>query len=694
MEHNAGKPKNTRRNIDNPHEKSHSPSRVSTESCGDDAFAHCICVVPDKVKNDYDTFMTWCRNKGIKDAGHTVATMISSKLRAKPINIEEFDEETFLQGSELDGSSFATGGGRVVHRSKVMAVPDRESKWFTFPDPVRRTSLCILSEMITPEGTPIGGRKPLRLASLYLEQTMGNLAKTLGLKMPGKSERFGLIAGFEKEFFIVPSEAAEKRPDLKYIGMTVVGEPGPVNQNLQGVYLTIPRTNEEALLADIVKNLATVGIVAVQKHLEVGQTGNELSGRQCEIVLKYAPALHAADNELIARQIIEDVCSHHGFRVLIGSKSFTESSRGDGINGSGKHTNMSLVKYNVENGAIVENLLSLKELSFDEKSPVNLIGLAMVAALGRHWPVYDAAIASRGNDLRRRPGYEAPVYLSAFIGSTAEFRDSPLQDRNRSVSIGLSGNKLEWRAPGANSPMYFPLAFVQMGMAEVLSEINERIRKAVRKGIPRNEAVIGECKRLRDEIDYFVVDEDVYELGKEDAERRFGYRAPENTFEAIQILDDKKNIEFLIQGGVFTEEMIRAFKMVQLENYVERVRAEARVTSHMAKVLGNKVLRSPLMSIPPHHLAEIEQRLRERQIYLGKLSADLIMKIDGSTLCDARASKGEDIRGLLVCLRKMDNYDEMALLVVSRLLPLLTGIRFIYEEIVEIIGGSEEVSRM
>ena len=150
-----------------------------------------------------------------------------------------------------------------------------------------------------------------------------------------------------------------------------------------------------------------------------------------------------------------------------------------------------------------------------------------------NWPVYDAAIASRGNDLRRRPGYEAPVYLSAFIGSTAEFRDSPLQDRNRSVSIGLSGNKLEWRAPGANSPMYFPLAFVQMGMAEVLSEINERIRKAVKKGIPRNEAVVGECKRLRDEIDYFVVDEDVYELGKEDAERRFGYRAPENTFRRL-----------------------------------------------------------------------------------------------------------------------------------------------------------------
>ncbi|GEM_PF-1972250 len=694
MEHTTEKEQSESKDMRYHSEKSHSPSRVSVQSCGEDAFAKCICVVPEEVKHDYSAFMTWCRNKGIKEASHMVATMISSKLRAKPINIEEFDEETFLLGSELDGSSFATGGGRVVHRSKVLAVPDRESKWFTFPDPVRRSSLCILSEMITPEGTPIGGRKPLRLASQYLESATGRLAKTLALKLPKKSEKFGLIAGFEKEFFIVPNEAAEKRPDLKYIGMTVVGEPGPINQNLRGVYLTIPRTKEEALLADIVRNLATVGIVAVQKHLEVGQTGNELNGRQCEIVLKYAPALHAADNELIARQIIEDVCSHHGFRVLIGSKSFTESSRGDGINGSGKHTNMSLVKYNVEDGVIVENLLSLEELGNDEKSPVNLIGLAMVAALGRHWPVYDAAIASRGNDLRRRPGYEAPVYLSAFIGSTAEFRDSLLQDRNRSVSIGLSGNKLEWRAPGANSPMYFPLAFVQMGIAELLNEINEKITGAVKEGIPLNEAVAAECKRLRKEIDYFVVDEDVYELGKEDAERRFGYKAPENTFEALQALDSKKDIEFLIQGDVFTEEMIRAFKMVQLENYVERVRAEARVTSHMSKVLGNKVLKSPLMSIPPHHLAEIEQRLRERQIHLGKLSADLIMKVDGSSLSDDTSSQCDDIRGLLDCLRRMDNYDEMASLVVSRLLPLMADIRFIYEEIVEIIGGSEEVSRM
>jgi len=675
-------------------EKEKTHSTVSMESCGPDAYANCTCVVPNNVKSDYETFLNWCRKKGIREISHTVATMISSKLRAKPVNIDEFDEETFLTGSELDGSSFATGGGRVVHRSKVLAVPDRDSKWFTFPDPVRRASLCILSEMITPEGTPIGGRKPLRLASEYLEKAIGDLAGTLGLQMPGCSEKFGLIAGFEKEFFIVPSAAAENRPDLKYIGMTVVGEPGPINQNLQGVYLTIPRTREEALLSDIVKNLAAVGIVAVQKHLEVGQTGNEMNGRQCEIVLKYAPALHAADNELIARQIIEDVCSHHGFRALIGSKSFTESSRGEGINGSGKHTNMSLVRYNVESGEIVENLLSLNELADDEKSPVNLIGLAMVAALGRHWTVYDAAIASRGNDLRRRPGYEAPVYLSAFIGSTAEFRDSLLQDRNRSVSIGLSGNKLEWRAPGANSPMYFPMAFVEMGIAEVLKEVDRRIRESVKGGKPLNEAVTAECGRLSSEIQYFVVDEDVYELGKQDAERRFGYKAPENTFEAIQILDDRKNIDFLIQGGVFTEEMIRAFKMVQLENYVERVRAEARVTSHMSKVLGNKVLRSPLMAIPPHHLAEIEQRLRERQIHLGRLSAELIMKVDGSTLCEENTAECRDIKGLLDCLRKMDNYDDMASLVVTRLLPLLTEIRFIYEEIVEIIGGSEEVSRM
>jgi glutamine synthetase len=650
-------------------------------------------VVPRDAKENFHAFMEWCLRMGIKEVGHTVAPILSSKLRAKPISIKEFDRETFEQGSELDGSSFATGGGRVVNRSKVLAVPDLESKWFVFPDHDRKGTLYILAEMITPEGIAMDGRKPLKMAQKVLEETLKELCSSLGLDCPREGEKYTLISGFEKEFFIIPRHVEEERPDLKYLGMTVVGEPGPINQNLQGVYLTIPKLSEEALLGDIVREMAAVGITVTQNHLEVGQTGNELQGRQCEIVLKYAPALQAADNELIARQILEDVCHRHGYRALIGSKSFTESSKGEGINGSGKHTNISVVKYDSATGQITDNLLSIKELKPDPSSPVNLIGLAMVAAMGRHWQVYDASIASRGNELRRRPGYEAPVYLSAFIGSTAEFRDSLSQDRNRSVSIGISGNKLEWRAPGANVAMYYPLAFLALGIAEVIREVTAALKGQIEKGAPLQEAVVAEYKRLREEIDYFIVDEDVYELSKEEAEKRFGYRAPENTPEALVILDEQKKIEFLINDGVFNEEMIQAFKQVQMENYVERVKAEAIIMAQMSNVLCNKVFRSTLMQIQPAHLKDVEPRLRERQAQLGALNADLLMKVDGRCTPEGKESCN-NLRGLLAELRKISSVDEAAQKVVKELLPLMAEVRALYEDIVTLIGGSEEVTRI
>jgi len=650
-------------------------------------------VVPRDAKENYHAFMEWCLRMGIREVGHTVAPMLSSRLRAKPINIKEFDRETFEEGSELDGSSFATGGGRVVNRSKVLAVPDVEGKWFAFPERERRHTLYILSEMITPEGIAMDGRKPLKMAQTALEETLIDLCSSLGLECPREGEKYTLIAGFEKEFFIIPRAAAEERPDLKYLGMTVVGEPGPINQNLQGVYLTIPKISEEALLTEIVQEMAAVGITVVQKHLEVGQTGNELQGRQCEIVLKYAPALQAADNELIARQILEDVCLRNNYRALLGSKSFTESSKGEGINGSGKHTNISIVKYDAATGQIIDNLLGLKALSPDTTSPVNLVGLAMVAAMGRHWQAYDASIASRGNELRRRPGYEAPVYLSAFLGSTAEFRDSLSQDRNRSVSIGISGNKLEWRAPGANVAMYYPLAFLALGIVEVLREITANLKALTGEGKSLQDSVAREFTRLRKEIDYFVVDEDVYELTKEEAEKRFGYRAPENTPEALAILEDREKTGFLHHDGVFSEEMIKAFKMVQLENYVERVKAEAIIMAQMSNVLCNKVFKSTLMQIPPDYLKEIEPRLKERQAHLGELNADLLMKVDGRGAAPDN-KKARNLSELLSDLRRTGNAEESARKVVNELLPLMAEVRALYEDIVALIGGSEEVMRL
>lgn len=648
------------------------------------------CIVPDYVRDNYEDFMDWCSIHGISDIGHAVVPMMSTKLRAKPVNIDEFDKKCFKNGSELDGSSFATGGGRVIHKSMVEAHPDKEGLWFMLPDELRRGTLYIMSDMGSPEGNPMCARKPLSNALKLLNPTLEQLFKEVELKLPENNEKFALTVGYEKEFFIIPKEVEAKREDLKYIGQTVIGSPGPINQNLHGVYLTIPKRKEEALFDDIVRDLGKVGIIAVQKHMEVGQTGNALNGRQCEVVFKYKEAMAATDSDIISRQIIEDVCDRHGYRALISSKPFTDDSSGVGINGSGKHTNMSISLYNYKRREIVENLFENPKFKPEgAKEQVNLIGLAVLSGMGRHWQILDSSVASRGNDLRRRPGFEAPVYLSASIGTASEFRDTPQNDRNRSVSIGLSENKIEWRVPGANTPMHYPLAFLTMAFIEVLNEVIEALKQGKAAGKPIDEIIAAEYKRLRDEVNYFVVNEDVYELSIEEAEKRFGYKAPANTPQAVMVLDDAEKIKFLEYESIFTEEMIRAFKMMQLENYNKRVIAEAKILAEMAKRISNKVFKSDIMQRYSRELFDVDPRLKQRQDFVGQITAALLALIDSSYLESDYQPKEPDLKQILQSLDSK-SIEECSKTITDLLLPHMAKIRKYCEQIVDIIGGEAD----
>ena len=656
-----------------------------------------VYTAPDNIKNDYNLFIKWCLQNNIKEVGHAVAPLASSKLRCKPVNIEEFSKKLFENGSELDGSSFSTGGGRVVHRSMVMAKPDSEGRWFVLPDEIRKSTLFIMSDMESPQGSAMCARKPLADSVRYLENSLDRLIKAAGGEKRLPIERYALTVGYEKEFFIVPKDQSS-RTDIKYLGQTITGGPGPINQNLRGVYLTIPKRDEEALLSDIVTDLAKLGITAVQKHLEVGQTGNEIRGRQCEIVLKYSDAITATDNDLIARQIIEDACDRHGFKALFGSKPFTDDTEGEGINGSGKHTNLSLGRYNLASKEFTENFFESK-LFYPSAAGENisLIGIAMLAAMGRKWQVLDASISSRGNDQRRRPGFEAPVYLSAFIGNTSEFRDSLAQDRNRSVSIGISGDKLEWRTPGANTPMYYPLAFLSLAIAEVLDEITLNIEASKKSSKTIQEAIDLEYARLRQETDYFVVSEDDYELSQQEAEERFRCKVPKNTPDALKIFDEQEKIDFLIKSGIFTEEMVKAFKMVQLETYVQRVIAEAMVLSDMAKALGNKTFQSSIMKMNVLELNDMDPRLEQRKKNLGKLNAELLICADSSYIDGEESedkTKAKDLSGLVRRIKNINNAEEAACVITEDLLQAMYKTRKIYEKMVDLMGGSEEVAKL
>ena len=160
----------------------------------------------------------------------------------------------------------------------------------------------------------------------------------------------------------------------------------------------------------------------------------------------------------------------------------------------------------------------------------------------------------------------------------------------------------------------------------------------------------------------------------------------------MTIFDDKEATAFLVKSGIFTEETVKAFKMVQLEQYVQRVIAEAITLANMAKSLSNKTFKSSIMQIAPSSLAEIDPRLKKRQSYLGHLNAELIDLADASYTEDNENRK--DLAYLIKSIKGIKDTEKSAEKTTEELLPLMEKTRKVYEKMVEIMGGSEEVAKL
>ena len=195
-------------------------------------------------------------------------------------------------------------------------------------------------------------------------------------------------------------------------------------------------------------------------------------------------------------------------------------------NGSGMHMNVSLWKGG-------KNLF-YKEGGYADLSP---FALQFIGGLLKHAPALCAICAPTTNSYRRLvPGYEAPMNL-IFSG------------RNRSacvrVPVGGSSPKakrIEFRTPDPSCNPYLGFAALLMaGMDGVLSEIDP----------PE------------------PVDEDIYELAGTERGRSIE-RTPATLGEALDALEADN--EFLLRGGVFTQDVIDTWIQTKREDELDFVR--------------------------------------------------------------------------------------------------------------------------
>ncbi len=276
-----------------------------------------------------------------------------------------------------------------------------------------------------------------------------------------------------------------------------------------GYFPVSPTDTYHDLRGEMVREMQKVGIVVEAHHHEVGTAG------QGEIDMKFEPLLHMADQFMWFKYIIRNVAKNHGKSATFMPKPIFDD------NGSGMHIHLSLWKGG-------------KPL-FAGKKYAGLSQMALYAIGGilKHTPSVLAFCAPTSNSYRRLvPGFEAPVNLA-------------MSARNRSAAIRIpmysdnpKAKRLEFRCPDPTCNGY--LAFSALLMAMI-----DGIKNKINPGDP--------------------LDRDIYEMTSEELVGT--PQTPDRLEKALEALAEDN--EFLLRGGVFTEDVISTYIKYKMANEVE-----------------------------------------------------------------------------------------------------------------------------
>jgi glutamine synthetase len=279
-----------------------------------------------------------------------------------------------------------------------------------------------------------------------------------------------------------------------------------------GYFPVSPTDTYQDLRGEMVFEMQRVGIKVEAHHHEVGTAG------QGEIDMQFAPLLDMADRFMWFKYIIKNIGKRHGKTVTFMPKPIFED------NGSGMHTHMSLWKGG-------KPLFAGRQYA-----GLSRLALHAIGGLLRHAPAVLAFAAPTSNSYRRLvPGFEAPVNLV-------------MSARNRSAAVRIpmySGDpkakRLEFRCPDPSCNAY--LAWSAMLMAMI-----DGIKKKIDPGKP--------------------LERDIYEMTVEELEGT--PKTPATLEESLEALRDDH--AFLLEGEVFTEDLIRTWIDYKMSNEVEPLR--------------------------------------------------------------------------------------------------------------------------
>ncbi|MCE5287907.1 MAG: type I glutamate--ammonia ligase [Nocardiaceae bacterium] len=410
-----------------------------------------------------------------------------------------FTPELAEEGLAFDGSSVR--GFQAINESDMLLLPDVSTAQL---DPFRAAKTlninCFVHDPFTREAYSRDPRNVAKKAQEYLKST--GIADTA-------------YFGPEAEFYIFDSVRFDSGPNGAFYEVDSISgwwntgnefnADGSPNRGYKvrfkgGYFPVAPYDHYVDVRDKMSTNLINAGFELERGHHEVGTAG------QAEINYRFDTLLKAADDLQLFKYIIKNTAWAEGHTATFMPKPLF------GDNGSGMHVHQSLWKDG-------------KPLFYDESGYGGLSDIARhyIGGILKHAPSLLAFTNPTINSYHRLvPGYEAPINLVYSA-----------RNRSAAVRIPVTGTnakakRIEFRAPDSSGNPY--LAFAAMMMAGL-----DGVKNKIEPMSP--------------------VDKDLYELPPEEAKDI--PQAPTSLAEVINNLE--KDHDYLLEGGVFTEDLIETW---------------------------------------------------------------------------------------------------------------------------------------
>ena len=494
--------------------------------------------------------------------------------------IMDFSGKELVKG-EPDASSFPSGGLRATFEARGYTAWDPTSPAF-----IKDGTLYIPTAFCSYSGEALDKKTPLLRSMQTLDKEATNLLHIIGNK---DIKHVNTTVGPEQEYFLVDKELYKQRKDLVFCGRTLIGAPAPKGQEMEDHYFGALKPRVAAYMHDLDVELWKLGIPAKTKH-------NEVAPAQHELAPVFDTTNVAVDHNQLTMEVMKKVADKHGLVCLLHEKPF------EGINGSGKHNNWSMI---TDAGV---NILDPGKTPA-ENTQFLIFLTAVIKAVDEYADVLRISVASAGNDHRLGANEAPPAVVSVFLGdeltevlksiendeyfagSRAVQMDIGAKvlphfvkdntDRNRTSPFAFTGNKFEFRMLGSEASVANPNIILNTAVAECVHQFAEQL-----KDVPEDkmEDAIHELikKTIIDHKRVIFNGNGYTDEWIEEAEKR-GLFNLKSTPDALPQWIAEKNIELFTKYHIFTKEEIESRYEIWLESYSKILNIESNTMVEMVQ---------------------------------------------------------------------------------------------------------------